>query len=142
MKKIASPQELQAELLSVMAFIHEHGHGGQPDRHVITAKLRDLADRVAAGKLKVEIIKTGPSAVSVKVTGKVGRIDISGKLRSLHLWDDRRPRLEHIDDMTINRAGGGKPVSSTTKRKVLDAALVEIVKYWEKEIQGTRKLNW
>lgn len=47
MQKIATPQDLQAELRSLMAFVHEHGPDGKPDRQVVAAKLRDLADRVA-----------------------------------------------------------------------------------------------
>jgi len=47
MQKIASPQELQAELRSLMAFIQGHGPGGKPDRDVLAGKLRDIADRVA-----------------------------------------------------------------------------------------------
>jgi hypothetical protein len=44
MKKIASPVELQAELRSIMAFIHA---SEKPDRQVIAQKLRDLANRTA-----------------------------------------------------------------------------------------------
>jgi hypothetical protein len=51
MQKIASPQELQAELRAVMAFIHGHGPNGKPGRQAIAAKLRELADRVAASNL-------------------------------------------------------------------------------------------
>ncbi len=46
MRKIASPSELQAELRSIMTFIHS---SEKPDRQVVAAKLRDLADRVASG---------------------------------------------------------------------------------------------
>ena len=48
MKKIASPVELQAELRSLMAFIQGHGPEGKPDRDVVAAKIRDLADRTAS----------------------------------------------------------------------------------------------
>ena len=44
MNKIASPQELQAELRSIMAFIHA---SEKPDRDAVASKLRELADRVA-----------------------------------------------------------------------------------------------
>lgn len=44
MKKIAFPRELQAELQSIMAFVHS---SEKPDRQVVAAKLRNLADRVA-----------------------------------------------------------------------------------------------
>lgn len=47
MNKIASPTELQAEIRSLLAFIHGHGPDGKPDRQVIAAKLHDLADRTA-----------------------------------------------------------------------------------------------
>lgn len=50
MNKIASPTELQAELRSLVAHIQAHGPEGRPDRQVVAAKLRDLADRVAAAK--------------------------------------------------------------------------------------------
>ncbi len=43
MKRIAAPQDLQAELLSLRAFIH---HSEKPDREVIASKLHDLAFRV------------------------------------------------------------------------------------------------
>lgn len=51
MQKIASPRELQAELQSLMAFVHGHGPDGKPNRQVIASKLRELADRTAAGGL-------------------------------------------------------------------------------------------
>lgn len=44
MDKIASPQELQAELEAIRAFVH---HSEKPDRQVVASKLRALADRVA-----------------------------------------------------------------------------------------------
>lgn len=47
MQKIASPQELQAELKSILAFVHGHGPDGKPNRSVVAGKLRALADRVA-----------------------------------------------------------------------------------------------
>ena len=47
MDKIASPQDLQAELQSLRAFVHA---SEKPDRQVIAAKLHDLADRVAGVK--------------------------------------------------------------------------------------------
>ncbi len=52
MQKIASPQDLQAELRSIMAFIHGHGSEGKPDRQIIASKLRDLADRLANRNVK------------------------------------------------------------------------------------------
>lgn len=45
MLKIASPRELQAELKSIIAFVHA---SEKPDRQVVASKLRDLADRVGA----------------------------------------------------------------------------------------------
>jgi hypothetical protein len=50
MNKIASPQELQAELQSILAFAHGHGPEGKPERQVVAARLRALADRVAASR--------------------------------------------------------------------------------------------
>lgn len=44
MNRIASPRDLQAELRSVVAFIHA---SEKPDRQIVASKLRDLADRVA-----------------------------------------------------------------------------------------------
>lgn len=52
MRKIASPTELQAELRSIMAFVQGHGPNGKPDRQLIAAKIRELADRVAAHKVE------------------------------------------------------------------------------------------
>ncbi len=43
MQKIASPQQLQAEIKAIMAFIHS---SEKPDRQVVASKLRELADRV------------------------------------------------------------------------------------------------
>ena len=43
MKKIASPQELQAELKAIMVFVHA---SEKPDREVVASKLRELANRV------------------------------------------------------------------------------------------------
>jgi hypothetical protein len=45
MDKIASPQDLQAEIRGIMAFIHA---SEKPDRQVLASKLRELAHRVAA----------------------------------------------------------------------------------------------
>jgi hypothetical protein len=59
MKKIASPQELQAELKSLMAYVQGYGPEGKPDRQVIASKLRALADRVAA---KIDWPRKGQSA--------------------------------------------------------------------------------
>ena len=66
MHKIASPQDLQAEIRSVMAYVHDHP--GKPDREVVATKLRDLAERVAA-KSRV-LVGRSPEAVirSFKVT--------------------------------------------------------------------------
>ena len=50
MKKIASPQDLQAELQSVMAFVHGYGPQGRVDREAVADKLNDLADRIATFK--------------------------------------------------------------------------------------------
>jgi hypothetical protein len=50
MDKIATPQDLQAELHSIMAFVHA---SEKPDRQVLASKLRDLADKVAAKAPKV-----------------------------------------------------------------------------------------
>lgn len=47
MKKIASPNELQAEVRAILAYVHGHGPDGKPDRQVVASKLRELADRVA-----------------------------------------------------------------------------------------------
>lgn len=44
MDRIASPQDLQAELRGIMAFVHA---SEKPDRQVIASKLRGLADKVA-----------------------------------------------------------------------------------------------
>ena len=44
MQKIATPRELQAELKALMAFVH---HSTKPDRQVVAAKIRELAERVA-----------------------------------------------------------------------------------------------
>lgn len=54
MHKIASPQDLQAELRSLMAFVQAHGPEGKPDRQVLAAKLHDLADRVAGTNLTAD----------------------------------------------------------------------------------------
>ena len=48
MQKIASPQELQAELKAIMAFVHA---SEKPDRQVVASKLRALAGRLATEKL-------------------------------------------------------------------------------------------
>ena len=43
MQKIASPQQLQAEIKAIMAFVH---NSEKPDRQVVASKLRELANRV------------------------------------------------------------------------------------------------
>ena len=84
MQKIASPQELQAELKAVMAFIH---HSEKPDRQVVAAKIRELADRVAGQKyaarfVPIEKAKKGDMVEieykKEKVTGKVVRVKKDG----------------------------------------------------------------
>ena len=84
MQKIASPQDLQAELKAVMAFIH---HSEKPDRQVVAAKIRELADRVAGQKyaarfVPIEKAKKGDMVEieykKEKVTGKVVRVKKDG----------------------------------------------------------------
>ena len=48
MQKIASPQELQAEIKAIMAFVHA---SEKPDRQVVASKLRELAGRLAVAKV-------------------------------------------------------------------------------------------
>jgi len=50
MQKIASPQELQAELKAIMAFVHS---SEKPDRQVVAAKIRELANRVVGRQIGV-----------------------------------------------------------------------------------------
>jgi len=57
MLKIASPNELQAELKSILAFIQGHGPDGKPNRQVVASKLRGLADRVAGRSIKAPVKK-------------------------------------------------------------------------------------
>jgi len=52
MNRIASPQDLQAELHSIMAYIHA---SEKPDRQVIASKLNELADLVSPGDLKASM---------------------------------------------------------------------------------------
>jgi len=73
MHKVASPQELQAELQSIMAFIHGHGPEGKPDRQVVAAKLRALADRVAAENTQSALWYELKVAPGVKVRQKETR---------------------------------------------------------------------
>ncbi len=47
MRKIITPQDLQAEIASLVEYIQEYGSNRKPDRQVLASKLRDLADRVA-----------------------------------------------------------------------------------------------
>jgi len=72
MLKIATPQELQAEIRAIMAFIH---HSEKPDRQVIVSKLNELADRVAARKRapKVKLPKSiDPPSYTLKELQKAG----------------------------------------------------------------------
>jgi hypothetical protein len=57
MQKIASPQELQTELRSLIAFIHSYGPEGKPARQVVANRLRALADRVSMEHSSPEALK-------------------------------------------------------------------------------------
>lgn len=74
MIKIASPQDLQAELRSLMAFVHDHGPEGRPDREVVAAKLRDLADRVAKTSVS-------PSSIKNALKSEMFRLDRADQKR-------------------------------------------------------------
>jgi len=50
MQKIASPRELQAELKSIIAFVHA---SEKPDRQVVASKLRELADRISGERFEL-----------------------------------------------------------------------------------------
>ena len=70
MLKIASPQELQAEIRAIMAFVHA---SEKPDRQVVAIKLRELADRVAARKPKVKLPKSvNPPSYTLKELQRAG----------------------------------------------------------------------
>jgi hypothetical protein len=69
MDKIATPQDLQAELHSIMALIHA---SEKPDRQVIASRLNGLADKVAGvvsptpAKLKSQLLSTANDVFSVR----------------------------------------------------------------------------
>lgn len=83
MKKIASPTEFQAELRSLMAFVQGHGPDGKPDRQVIAAKLRDLADRVGGDGFMLEAGGSVAEATFKKLkNGDWGLLVNSDRVRS------------------------------------------------------------
>ena len=109
MQKIASPQDLQAELKAIMAFIHA---SEKPDRQVVASKLRELADHVAgtksAGRLKFRIF-TGPTQVK-EVTKRLQRAGIDADDGTEHTFgtidaDDKDDAMEKV-----NKAVGYKLV--------------------------------
>ncbi len=69
MEKIASPQELQSEIRSILAYVH---HSEKPDRQVVAVRLRELADRVAGeGRSFGDLLKA--KYRGVKYDAKTGR---------------------------------------------------------------------
>jgi len=82
MKKIASPMELQAELVSLQEYIYSFT--GKPDREVLASKLRDLAERVASDKTESKFKKgqkvtyKGKPATIVEVAGN-GKVTIKAQ---------------------------------------------------------------
>ena len=141
MKKIASPNELQAEIRSIIAFVHGHGPEGKPDREAIAGKLRDLADRVAAGPtLKVKDVGTQAAKGSgehleMDISGTVGGVGVKGRMRRVSLGlDDITARV--VDDsITVNKAEGGA-LPSGVRKKVVQAVLKKLEglqKAWEKK---------
>lgn len=60
MNKIATPQDLQAELRRLLAYTQE----SQPSRTVLASELRDLADKVASNP-KAEVV-----AIMAKILGE------------------------------------------------------------------------
>jgi len=70
MRKIASPQELQSEIHAIMAYIQGPG---KPERRVVAAKLRELADRVASGKEAALVIPQDMEAFLIDVVRIFGR---------------------------------------------------------------------
>lgn len=71
--RIASPQDLQAEIRAIMAFVHA---SEKPDRQVIASKLHSLADRVG-GSTRM----AGPAHASLfqKLVQTVDKFEDSNK---------------------------------------------------------------
>jgi len=110
MQKIASPQDLQAEIRAIMAFVHA---SEKPDRQVIASKLRELADRVAAsksaGRMKFRIW-TGPTQVK-EVAKRLQRAGIDADDGTEHAFGtiDAEDKYDAMEK--VNKAVGYKLVT-------------------------------
>lgn len=94
MKKIASPQEVQAELRSIMAFVHA---SEKPDREVVAQKLRELADRVAAIPRRIKNLPRGVRNEGVEE--KAHELIVKFKTeRDANKFEDRAKEALGLDD--------------------------------------------
>ena len=111
--RIASPNELQAELKAIMAFVHA---SEKPDRQVVAAKIRELADRVAAsprmvGKTPDQVAKwlldnTLKTGQKVRIWVGRGKDDYhEGTVTSVKLWPKPGDKAFDRENLTgrVNR---------------------------------------
>jgi hypothetical protein len=102
MNKIATPQDFQAELRSISAFVQSHPD--KPEREIVAAKLRDLANRVA------ERAPEAPKLISQLLSTADTLYDARGPLRKMQrtlqsILDDASGTsgLELYDDADVEK---------------------------------------
>jgi len=141
MLKIASPQELQAELKSIIAFVHA---SEKPDRQVVASKLRGLADRLAIEKL------AGQDTMAKDVVEFLGQIENAMKRGTLpakwRIWPEWtmgnsavqiNVTVDESHQWEVTSKGLGVGNDRGTDLRKLKAWFWDVF-----EIGGDRELNW
>jgi hypothetical protein len=131
MKKIASPDELQAELRSLMAFIQGHGPDGKPDRQVLALKLNELADRMSARPRKPKLPKT-MEAASFEIV-KIKSL-VEGNIKTL---DAPWQHVQKLNEKLKGSHGVSVPMSSSYNGKASVQIAKDSVLYKKGEGEAT-----
>lgn len=105
MEKIASPNELQAELKSVMDYVHQEE---KPDRDVVASMLYDLAERVSPEPLDKIASEDGRKMLQEKVKSAKKALDQLRKLDPADFsigsfYEKEFPKLKQISNTAKKR---------------------------------------
>lgn len=126
MDHIASPQDLQAELHCISAYVRSHPDG--PCRQVVASKLRNLADRLAAKPSKAEVDalvlevleRTGPGTVLSNVIPNDPNIRPRDVQNALARLQKKRLAFSHDSHGSLTIWGGVKQGRYWSTRKQVE----------------------
>jgi hypothetical protein len=93
MRKIATPQDLQAELHGIMAYVHATE---KPDRQVVASQLRGLADRLAFQRTPF-LLQTKAALKNLQKQSASAQAQVLSYMKSFsnefEYWDDELKKL-------------------------------------------------